>query len=98
MVVRAAAMTTTTVGTAPLPKTIVVQQWQMVGPILGDLGITASQGKARTTDIIVANGQSKETYPRGGSHCATGVVNTLDCGDGRGIARATMTTTMITHE
>ncbi len=49
---------------------------------------------ARRVRRLVANGRSKDDDPRGGNRCATGAVNALNCGDGRGIASATMTTTM----
>ncbi len=49
---------------------------------------------AKRVQRLVANGRSEDNDPRGGDHCATGVVNALDCGDGRGIAGATTMTTM----
>jgi hypothetical protein len=49
---------------------------------------------ARRVRRLVANGRSKDDNPRGGNPRATGAVNALDCGDGRGIAGATTTTTM----
>jgi hypothetical protein len=50
-------------------------------------GITARQVRH-----LVADGRSEDYDPRGGDRCATGAVNALDCGDGRGIAGATTTT------
>ncbi len=52
-------------------------------------GITARQVRRLVADV-----RSEDDNPRGGDHRATGAVNTLDCGDGRGIAGATTTTTM----
>ena len=49
---------------------------------------------ARRVQRLVADGQSEDDDPRGGDHRTTGAVNALDCSDGRGIAGATMTTTM----
>jgi hypothetical protein len=49
---------------------------------------------ARQVRRLVADGQSEDDNPRGGDRHATGAVNTLDCGDGRGIASTTTTTTM----
>jgi hypothetical protein len=54
------------------------------------------RGEARTTDVVIANDQSKNANTWGGDHCATGVINALNCGDGRGIAGATTTTTTTT--
>ncbi len=55
---------------------------------------TLARIPARQVRRLVADGRSKDDDPRGGDRCATGVVNALDCGDGRGIAGATATTTM----
>ncbi len=49
---------------------------------------------ARRVRHLVADGRSEDDDPRGGDRRATGAVNDLDCGDGRGIAGATTTTTM----
>ncbi len=49
---------------------------------------------ARRVRRLVADGRSEDDDPRGGACRATGAVNALDCGDGRGIAGATTTTTM----
>ena len=49
---------------------------------------------ARRVRRLVADGRSEDDDPRGGDRPATGAVNALDCGDGRGIAGATTTTTM----
>jgi hypothetical protein len=49
---------------------------------------------ARQVRPLIADGQSKDNDLRGGDRHAMGAVNALDCGDGRGIAGATMTTTM----
>jgi hypothetical protein len=49
---------------------------------------------ARRVQRLVADGRSKDDDPWGGDRCATGTVNALDCGDGRGIAGTTTTMTM----
>ena len=49
---------------------------------------------ARRVRRLVADGRSEDDDPRGGARRATGAVNALDCGDGRGIAGATTTRTM----
>ncbi len=49
---------------------------------------------ARQVQRLVADGRSEDNDPRGGDRHATGAVNALDCGDGRGIAGATTTTMM----
>ena len=49
---------------------------------------------ARRVRRLVADGRSEDDDPRGGARRATGAVNALDCGDGRGIA-GVMTTTMM---
>jgi hypothetical protein len=49
---------------------------------------------ARQVQGLVADGRSEDDNPRGGARRATGAVNALDCGDGRGIAGATTTPMM----
>ncbi len=49
---------------------------------------------ARRVRRLVTDGRSDDDDPRGGDRRATGVVNTLNCSNGRGIAGATTTTTM----
>jgi hypothetical protein len=49
---------------------------------------------ARRVRRLVADGRSEDVNPQGGARRATGAVNDLDCGDGRGIAGAMTTTTM----
>jgi hypothetical protein len=49
---------------------------------------------ARRVQNLIADGRSEDDDPRGGNRRARGAVNALDCGDGRGVAGATMTTTM----
>jgi hypothetical protein len=62
----------------------------------GDGGQVATMAgiAARQVRRLIADGQSEDDDPRGGARRAMGAVNALDCGDGRGIAGATMTTTM----
>jgi hypothetical protein len=55
----------------------------------------------RARQRLVADGQSKDDDPLGADRCATGRVDALDCGEGRGIAGATtamMTTTTTTRK
>jgi hypothetical protein len=49
---------------------------------------------ARQVRPLVADGRSEDDDPRGGDRRATGAVNALDCGNGRGIAGVTTTTMM----
>ncbi len=49
---------------------------------------------ARQVRHLIADGQSEDDNPRGGNRRATGAVNALDCGDERGIAGTTTTTSM----
>ncbi len=63
---------------------------------MGDLGIAARQARR-----LVADGQSEDDNPLGAVHRATGTVDALDCGEGRGIAGATtamMRTMTTTHK
>jgi hypothetical protein len=62
----------------------------------GDSGRVATLAgiAARRVRRLVANGRSEDDDPRGGARRATGAVNALDCGNGRGIAGAMTTTTM----
>ncbi len=55
---------------------------------------TLARIAARQVRRLVADGQSKDDDPQGGARRATVAVNSLDCGNGRGIAGATMTTTV----
>jgi hypothetical protein len=57
----------------------------MTSPIAGNLGIVARRARRR----LVANGQSEDDDPLGADHCATGRVDALYCGEGRGIAGVT---------
>jgi hypothetical protein len=45
-------------------------------------------------DVSSPTADPRTTIPGGGARRAKGAVNDLDCGDGRGIAGATTTTTM----
>ncbi len=62
----------------------------------GDGGRVVTQAgiAARRVRRLVADGRSEDDDPRGSARRATGAVNALNCGDGRGIAGATMTRTM----
>ena len=83
-VVWAAAMMSTMVVTALLPTTDCGRTTVDDG---SDCRGSWDCGKARTTNI--------NNDPRGGDCQATGLVNALKCGDGRGVADTrTMTTTM----
>jgi hypothetical protein len=89
----AAATTTMTFGTAS-------QQTKDCGATTADNGSDCGgswdRGEARTTDVIVANGRSKDANPQGGIRRAIGAVNAINYGNGRGIAGATMMTTTTT--
>ncbi len=84
--VGAVAMTMTTVITAPPPTT---DGGAMTADDGSDCRGSWDCGKARTTDV--------NYDPRGGKCHRTGVVEALDCGNGRGVAGA-MTTTMTTRK
>ena len=56
--------------------------------------VTQAGIAARRVQRLVADGRSEDNDPRGGDRRATGAVIALDCGDGRGIAGATMMTMM----
>ncbi len=89
-------MTTTTVGTAPPPKTDCGTATAVSGSNCRGLGIAARQGK--TMDVVIANSWSKYADPWRGNHHATGAVGALYYGNGRGIAGVTMPTPTRTHE
>ena len=86
-VVGAAATTTMTVSTVPPPTT-------NCGATMvddeSDCGGSRDCGKARTTD---ANND-----PWGGNRHMMGAVDTLDCGDGRGVTGATTTMTTMCEQ
>jgi len=70
-----------------------MQRRQTTSPIAGDLGKAARRARC-----LVADGQSKDDNPLGADRHATGTVDALDCGEGKGIAGTTtaMMTTMTT--
>jgi hypothetical protein len=58
--------------------------------------MTATGGTTKRHDDgdVRHNDGDPRSYDGGGDRCATGAVNALNCSDRRGIAGATMTTTM----
>jgi hypothetical protein len=49
-------------------------------------------------DIVVTSGRSVDANPRGGNHHTTGMADTVNCSNRRGIAGVTITTTTTTCE
>jgi len=73
--VGAAATTTTTVGTAPLPTTDCSATTMDNG---SDCGGSWDHGDAKTTDVVVTDGQSEDDDPREGDRHTTGAVYALE--------------------